>query len=283
VDAAPPIHPAFRVAAPPILVVGMHRSGTSLVSGLLVQLGVFMGPDARLPAFSRGTHDLDADLVRSGYGETLPFRLVNDRVLARAGAAWDRPDNYLTARPAGADLMRAATFGGLYRNFGRFLPDGPWGWKDPRTTLTLSAWLQVFPDAQVVHVRRDPEAAARSLHRRAITWQAAAAAAGPLPPLRRAAWWATHPVETLRRAARRFGLAAPAAGDPCTDLDHCRRLAERYTAAACEARDAAAHWLAVDYEALLADPVGQVRRLTACLELRPAPEQILQAAWLIRR
>jgi hypothetical protein len=31
---------------------------------------------------------------------------------------------------------------------------GPWGWKDPRNSLTLPFWLQVFPGARVLIVHR---------------------------------------------------------------------------------------------------------------------------------
>lgn len=41
-----------------------------------------------------------------------------------------------------------------------------WGWKDPRNTLTLKMWLSVFPNAQVIYVKRDAQAIAQSLKKR---------------------------------------------------------------------------------------------------------------------
>jgi hypothetical protein len=286
-----PVHPAFRQAPPPVVVVGMHRSGTSLVAGLLLQLGVYLGPDARLPAFAPESESVDAELVRSGYGETLPFRLVNDAVLRLGRSAWDAPGPFLAAREQ-PDLARravrsmaAATGTSVLRVFREGMPPGaPWGWKDPRTSLTLPFWLSLFPQARVIHVRRDPEAAARSLHQRALAWRAQAVGAGPLPPLQRAAWWVRHPVQTLRRAGRRWGLLRDQGEiDPCTSLDHCRLLAADYGAALRAGLAGAESVSELEYEALLADPVAQVRRLAACLDLRPAPDQVLQAAMLVRR
>jgi hypothetical protein len=32
--------------------------------------------------------------------------------------------------------------------------DIPWGWKDPRNTYTLPIWLDIFPEAKVIHIYR---------------------------------------------------------------------------------------------------------------------------------
>jgi hypothetical protein len=42
----------------------------------------------------------------------------------------------------------------------------PWGWKDPRNTFTLPLWLDLFPDAKVIHIRRHGVDVANSLIRR---------------------------------------------------------------------------------------------------------------------
>ena len=34
--------------------------------------------------------------------------------------------------------------------------DIPWGWKDPRNTYTLPIWLDLFPEAKVIHIYRHP-------------------------------------------------------------------------------------------------------------------------------
>ncbi|MBW1793701.1 MAG: sulfotransferase [Deltaproteobacteria bacterium] len=41
-----------------------------------------------------------------------------------------------------------------------------WGWKDPRTTLTLPLWLKLFPKARIIHVIRNGIDSALSLWRR---------------------------------------------------------------------------------------------------------------------
>ena len=41
--------------------------------------------------------------------------------------------------------------------------DTPWGWKDPRTTFTLPIWLEIFPNAKIIHVYRHGVDVANSL------------------------------------------------------------------------------------------------------------------------
>ena len=57
----------------PIIVLGMHRSGTTMVARLLSHMGVFMGAD------------VDAN------HESRLFQGLNDWLLTRAGARWDEP------------------------------------------------------------------------------------------------------------------------------------------------------------------------------------------------
>ena len=82
------VSPAFQKLSPPIIVIGMHRSGTSMLSGILHILGVYMDPE--FPT-SKEDHHLDKpnDLTRqNGYGEATCFRLLNEEVMAQSGADW---------------------------------------------------------------------------------------------------------------------------------------------------------------------------------------------------
>ncbi len=144
---------------PPLIIIGMHRSGTSLLTRLLDELGLFTGAD------------WDAE-----NSESMFFQGVNDEVLHAAGARWYRPS------PMRATLFEQARCGEwagrlavmcASKNAARYtgvrdqrplggLPH-PWGWKDPRNTLTLPLWLRVFPQAKVLHVVRNGVDVAQSL------------------------------------------------------------------------------------------------------------------------
>lgn len=140
---------------PPIVVLGMHRSGTSLVSRMLDSVGVHMGDD-----------------LESNH-ESLSFQSVNRWLLSEQGASWTRPAPALRAfrdeATVGAVAEAAA---GIWsetpHTFGDPGETGAWGWKDPRNTITLPVWASIFPDARVVHVVRSGIDVALSLQRREL-------------------------------------------------------------------------------------------------------------------
>lgn len=107
----------------PIIVLGMHRSGTSLVAGLLHRLGVFMGSDFPTD-----------DSPWCHYEDPL-FVSLNQQLLSSAGGSWRNP-------PALESLWRSSH--AYNEQIQRLIRDRSthdhWGWKDPRTCLTIPIW-----------------------------------------------------------------------------------------------------------------------------------------------
>lgn len=142
----------------PIVVAGMHRSGTSLVASILSALGVDMGE--RL---------LDADRNNpKGYFEDLSFLELNRRMLQAAARPDDggHPDwGWTESEALDRDHFRdfEAEAGSLAAS--RDSVDGLWGWKDPRTTLLLDFWDRLLGDAFYVLVYRFPWEVADSMQR----------------------------------------------------------------------------------------------------------------------
>jgi len=149
----------------PIIVIGMHRSGTTLTTRLLEDLGVSMGNwQARQTS------------------EAMYFRRRNEAMLGLANTTWDNPEPFVRAleKPQWQRALThvAANHLGTFRtrNFAPPLstpaathpPVKIWGFKDPRTSLTLPVWTNLFPNAKIVHVVRNPEAVATSLNVRGI-------------------------------------------------------------------------------------------------------------------
>lgn len=153
-------------AVPPTIIVGMHRSGTTILARLLSDLGLFIGTRT------------------SGPSEALFFLRLNRWLLREASTAWDRPEparllwehdevRELVGRwlERILDSPRAAMFLGWRRYLrlgGITALDRPWGWKDPRTTILLPLWLDRFPDARIVSIRRHGVDVADSLYRRHV-------------------------------------------------------------------------------------------------------------------
>jgi hypothetical protein len=138
------------MGSPPIVVTGMHRSGTSLAVAVLRAAGVHVGD--RLLGGGRHLPD--------GHTEDLDFVEFHAAVLADAGlseAGWtDAPEI-----PWGEERREAA------RQLVRRREGRPvWGWKDPRTVLFLDEWRAVQPEARFVFVARPPWEVLDSLFRR---------------------------------------------------------------------------------------------------------------------
>lgn len=237
----------------PVLVLGMHRSGTTLLAQQLQALGLFVG------------HRLEQN------HEAIACLDLNDRVLARAHAAWDRPDGIVelvehepAARAVAASMertLRSSKFRRSYLGTSRWmsgLPAGPWGFKDPRTTVTWPLWRRVMPGARALYVRRHGIDVAASLWRRATK-------------------------ELEEPSAARF------AGD-----DHLARFAsvrclslERAFDLWKQTHAIHRHFVATHpqmpildflYEDLLARPLEVLTRVTSFLELTCSPEQVAAVA-----
>lgn len=138
-----------------IAVMGMHRSGTSMVARMLATCGMQVGPAHELlgPSSENPT----------GYWERRPMVLLADVVLDRLGLAWDHvpalPVSGWEHDPALDDVLAEAQ-----RIVASFPTDAPWGWKDPRTSILLPFWERAL-DARtaVVACVRNPLDVAASL------------------------------------------------------------------------------------------------------------------------
>lgn len=283
------IHPLFHRLPPPLIVIGMHRSGTSLVAAMLAALGVFMGPECCLdPGEERG--GVSEARLLNGYAEAVDFRNLNDGMLSRAGAAWDGIEPFLQRRErsqfawSSVCLLQVATFGCLQSRYLRPLPKafrGPWGWKDPRNSLTLPYWLQLFPEARILHVRRGPEAVVDSLHRRAQIWNQSSGS--PLPWGQRARRWGLHPAATLQRARRRLRISPGGGGsDPCLNRDYCWSLSRQYVRECLRFSRCGGGFMEVRYEAILDDPLGVAGELAHFAEFSPPREYLIWASEIVR-
>ena len=132
----------------PVAVLGMHRSGTSYVAGSLERAGLRLGAVSIWnPHNQRGNREHPRAVD------------INEAVLADSGGSWDRPPATITwtARQRRRARRFAAEHAGPTR----------WGFKDPRTLLTLAGWRRILPDLTFVGVFRHPRAVADSLQARA--------------------------------------------------------------------------------------------------------------------
>jgi GT2 family glycosyltransferase len=142
-----------------VCILGMHRSGTSMVTKLLHQCGLYLGPESELIPASPYNPD--------GHWEHRAFEAVNDEILGRLGGGWDHPPP-LPADWA-ADRRLDPTRDKARKLLAQFDGREPWGWKDPRTSLTFPFWQELLTDLKVVVCLRNPVEVAQSLSRRGFS------------------------------------------------------------------------------------------------------------------
>jgi len=136
-----------------IIVLGMHRSATSLIAKGLHEAGVWMG-ERLLGASPSNTH---------GHFENLDFVALNDYLLSQAGGSWDNIPALDRIIEAGAKNA-----GAIQRTILCNIRQPVWGWKDPRTTLTIPAIYPYIKKYSPVFVPcfRAPKDVAASLEKR---------------------------------------------------------------------------------------------------------------------
>lgn len=239
----------------PLILLGMHRSGTSLMVRLLADVGVHMGRhlsrDAEDIFFQKLNRRIYGAVgVRWGYVAPLQKAMRNPRFVNQQTERMRRA-LFFSRRPwsaapgivhfFGAPLWRRVQEGEIF----------PWGWKDPRTSLTFPIWLRIFPRARVVHVLRNGIDVAISTHRR-----------------------------SQKQRARFWNRSLKLDYCPVTlDFQYCFRLWEEHVSFVLEHRRLIPdeQYLEVRYEQLLATPEAEMGRILSFIGF-PIPEAELRAA-----
>jgi len=139
-----------------ICIVGMHRSGTSMVARLLNLCGLYLGPEELLLGPNRGNPQ--------GHFEHMGFLEIDEALMRHFGgglynlppveSGWENDPSIEALRRKAQALI------------GTFADHAPWGWKEPRTTLLLPFWKKLIPNIRFVVCVRSPLEVANSLNKR---------------------------------------------------------------------------------------------------------------------
>ncbi len=130
-----------------VAVLGMHRSGTSLLTGTLQEAGLVLGD-----VVTQAPHN------RKGNREALSIRTLHEDLMKQAGGDWDSPPENINWDPIHV-LLRDL----IINSFDK---ETCWGFKDPRSLFCLEGWLDALPELQCVGIFRHPEEVALSLNAR---------------------------------------------------------------------------------------------------------------------
>ncbi|WP_318495625.1 glycosyltransferase [Photobacterium leiognathi] len=141
-----------------VVVLGMHRSGTSALTKGLQGIGVSLG-EKLMPA---------GEFNPKGHWEDIDVVSINDKLLSHYGSVWftaTQPQIDLSDKYVQLLVQEAVSL--VKRRTNEF---NLWGFKDPRTSRLLIFWLEVFKCANVtpkfVYALRNPLDIARSLYKR---------------------------------------------------------------------------------------------------------------------
>jgi len=245
----------------PLIIIGMHRSGTSLVARLLSDLGIQMG------------HNLSRD------AESIFFQRINRRIYKSAGSNWGNIERLLVSmederfiekevEKVQEILFPEKSFLGLNQGVAHhFSPviwsslmkgdDVWWGWKDPRTTLTFPIWLRIFPNARVLHIIRSGIDVAISTHRRSLKQQ------GKF-------WKRIIPLDFIPKTL---------------DFNYCYDLWKKYVSFALKKKSLihSERYLEIKYEELLSHPMENIKEITNFIEFKTKEETVKEVCTQIDR
>ena len=137
-----------------ICILGMHRSGTSLVAQLLRLSGMFLGEESELLGAEANN--------QKGHWEHKEVLKIDESILAAFDGSWHLPPQFESGwendsrLDALYDRARAFTDSMNQRAM-------VWGFKDPRACLTLPFWQKVIPDMTYVITVRNAKDVMQSL------------------------------------------------------------------------------------------------------------------------
>ena len=135
----------------PIIILGMHRSGTTMITKMLENLGLFVGAEKEVN------------------NEALFFWKINNWIFDLHTATPEKPYNLRYSNPACRKIIlesldyfiqsdkRKQYLGKHASSFKNIKDvDFPYGWKDPKNTFTTDFWSAVFPNPKIIHIYRNP-------------------------------------------------------------------------------------------------------------------------------
>src|SRR6266404_3783995 len=151
---------------PIVLVLGMHRSGTSLCSHLLSALGIDMADEIPGPG-----HTSPAPDNPRGHWERWEIAEFHDRILGLFNRDYfGRFHDFALPVAWWADPRVAQIRREIVAFLEQRMDDSHFGFKDPRTVRLMPVWHQIFNELKlapkVVLCLRNPAQIARSLHER---------------------------------------------------------------------------------------------------------------------
>ena len=130
-----------------LIILGMHRSGTSCITRMFNLNGVYLGHSLLAPQ----------DDNPKGFWENLHIFKINEKILKQSGGSWDNPPHKIKV----TFFHKLSMMNILYNRRNKIL-----GIKDPRLLITWEAWKPFIENYTIIGVFRHPLSVAKSLKKR---------------------------------------------------------------------------------------------------------------------
>ena len=141
-----------------LAILGMHRSGTSCLTGSLQAGGLFLGKHHSWNEYNRKGNRENQDVVN-----------LHEGIFKANGATWTDPsrhsgfiDKYFNRKMKWSSQYKVRA----RKILEEYSDESLWGFKDPRALFLLHGWQQLIPDIEYVGIFRHPMAVAQSLNSR---------------------------------------------------------------------------------------------------------------------
>ncbi|GAB0117220.1 sulfotransferase family protein [Acidisoma sp. 7E03] len=205
-----------------VLILGMHRSGTSLLARILHHLGLPLGErllTGPMPDNPQGYWEhAEIVAIQDGLLAALDRSWWGRHALSPLPHGWQNAAATQAARRALRDILRAELASA----------PGLWGFKDPRTLRFLPLWQEILEElgleTKLILAMRHPAAVAQSLRQRnghrlgfaQALWafnmqEVLATAGGQLTAVIDYDLWFVRPSSLCAHLCAHLGLACPAA------------------------------------------------------------------------
>lgn len=162
-----------------VIILGMHRSGTSAVARVLNMMGAYLAPEQQImPPTSDNP---------KGYWERLDVMQLNDRILQAGNSDWQNVLHFDAQRISASN--KKAFRHEINKLVCALDANRPWMLKDPRLCITFPLWREHLELPICIHVYRNPLQVARSLHKR-----------DGIPITAALAMWETHVITALNNS-----------------------------------------------------------------------------------
>ena len=236
----------------PVIILGMHRSGTTMITKMLENLGLFVGAEKEVN------------------NEALFFWHINNWIFNLHTATPEKPYNLRYSNPACRKVIleslehfvqsgkRKQYLGKKASAFKNIKDvDFPYGWKDPKNTFTIDFWSSVFPNPKVIHIYRNPIDSVSSYIERDLA-------------LKNKFEW-----NWKKKLKRDFLISKDFHQNfPLTSIEEGYNLWEQYLSTALSLKNKYADYIEIKYEDFLEKPLENLQQLAAFAGLTPTNENL---------